>query len=74
MKNTPENAELLASRWLTTEQLVTLEKEAGLIYKKGQFSPTEHQSIIAAIESYREVSMTSMIYSNLIVFHSSGLA
>jgi hypothetical protein len=48
---------LLASKWLTTEQLATLAKETGLIYKKGKFSSAEHQSIIAAIESYREVSV-----------------
>lgn len=65
---------MLASKWLSTGQLATLAKETGLIYKKGQFSSKEHQSIIAAIESYREVSMASLIYSELIVVHTSVLA
>jgi hypothetical protein len=42
-----------------------LARDTGLVYKRGKFSSAEHQSIVAAIESYREVSVTSVKGSSL---------
>jgi hypothetical protein len=54
-QNTPENAELLATKWLSTKQLLDLARSEGLVYKVGKFSLEEKTTIGSAIEAYRQV-------------------
>jgi hypothetical protein len=54
-QNTPEHAELLAKKWLTTQQLAELAETDGLLYKKGKFSTSEQQLVHTAIKSFKRV-------------------
>jgi hypothetical protein len=67
-KNTPEHADLLATKWLSAEQLDHLAENAGLIFKKGKFSPEEIRAVHTAIESYRSVRLHVLGILRLNVF------
>ncbi|KAJ8086812.1 RNA polymerase I enhancer binding protein [Marasmius tenuissimus] len=49
----PEDAYLLATKWLSTSKLDELVRSRGLVYKKGKFSNIEEQQLDNAIENYR---------------------
>lgn len=55
-QNTPENAEMLATKWLSTRQLADLAQNEGLVYKQGKFSAEEDSLMREAITSYQEVA------------------
>jgi hypothetical protein len=55
-ENTPEHAELLATKWLLPQQLVDLAEKEGLMYYKGKFSAAEHQMVHEAIQAYQMVT------------------
>ncbi|KAJ7068448.1 hypothetical protein C8F01DRAFT_1336220, partial [Mycena amicta] len=50
-----DHAELLATKWLSSDQLAELVKDQGLVYKKGIFSPLEAQLASDAVEKYKTV-------------------
>jgi hypothetical protein len=58
--NTPEHAELLATKWLSTRQLNDLATNDGLVFKKGKFSAQEIGQVHGAIQSYQSVCPTSV--------------
>ncbi|KAG7096766.1 hypothetical protein E1B28_004177 [Marasmius oreades] len=48
-----EDAQLLATKWLSASKLDELARMRGLVYKKGKFSSIEEQQLDNAIENYR---------------------
>nr|GAT60000.1 nucleolar protein [Mycena chlorophos] len=66
--NTIDHAELLATKWLTTQQLSELAKTTGLVYKKGKFSAPEAKLASDAVDAYQknnqlsDAAMDKLIY------------
>ncbi|KAF7292326.1 Nucleolar protein [Mycena chlorophos] len=66
--NTIDHAELLATKWLTTQQLNELAKTTGLVYKKGKFSAPEAKLASDAVDAYQknnqlsDAAMDKLIY------------
>jgi hypothetical protein len=54
--NTEMNAEILATKWMTPQELKRMVAKDGLIIKKGRFSATESFSVNDAIEEYQRAS------------------
>ncbi|KAF7301819.1 Carbohydrate esterase family 9 protein [Mycena indigotica] len=51
--DTSDHAELLATKWLNSDQLAALAKEQGLVYKKGVFSTFEAKLAADAVVKYQ---------------------
>jgi hypothetical protein len=51
----PEHSKLLATKWLTAQQLVSLAQNEDMSYKQGRFSAEERQLVCAAVQSYQTV-------------------
>lgn len=53
----PDHVRLLATKWLSPNDLAVLVEREGLKYKKGRFSLSEQRSIQSAMETYKTVSL-----------------
>jgi len=67
-----DNAELLATKWLSANKLAELAKTQGLVYKKGKFSAIEEQQLLNAIQLYKEENQIDDAGFTDLVFAKNG--